>query len=116
MVDCIHCGLPFVDMGDHRDCRESRWPVGLRFKYGDPVHVVQKRPGQPRFPGHVVGWYKPIDGRHFGYVIEHERDGIIHVNPDAALAPGLGITTSIDRLKAAGFWAAVDHLEKGERS
>lgn len=68
----------------------DNWPEDARFQYGDAVHVAVKREGQPRFPGYVIGWYRPLDGRHFGYVLEHERDGIVHVNPDAALAPGFG--------------------------
>lgn len=60
-----------------------------RFQLGDPVHVHVKREGQPRFPGYVVGHYTPRDGRHTGYVVEHERDGIIHVYPEAALRAGL---------------------------
>lgn len=58
-------------------------------KIGDPIHVVVKRPCQPRLPGYIIGSYIPRDGRHQGWVVEHERDGIVHVYPDAALAPGL---------------------------
>lgn len=64
------------------------WPTDARFAYGDPVSAIIKREGQPRFPGYVVGWYRPRDGRHIGYAVEHERDGIIHVYPDAALQAG----------------------------
>ena len=67
---------------------QDNWPADARFQYGDEVHVVVKRDGQPRFFGIVVGWYRPTDGRHFGYVVEHDIDGIIHVNPDRALMLG----------------------------
>ena len=67
------------------------WPEDARFKYGDPVHVVPKREGQPRYSGYVVGWYEPTNKRHSGWAVEHDRDGIIHVYPDAALTPGLNL-------------------------
>lgn len=64
------------------------WPADARFQYGDPASVIVKREGQPRFPGYVVGWYRPLDGRHTGWVLDHERDGLIHVNPDGAVQAG----------------------------
>ena len=57
----------------------------FKFSYGDSVQVIIKREGQPRFPGFVIGRYIPLDGRHEGYVVEHDPDGIVHVYPAAAL-------------------------------
>lgn len=65
------------------------WPPDARFQPGDRVHVIRKRERQPRFPGYVVGWYKPLNGDKMSWVLEHERDGIIHVYPDGAVMPGI---------------------------
>ncbi len=64
------------------------WTESARFQYGDKASAIVKREGQPRFPGYVVGWYEPMDGRHKGWALEHERDGLIHVYPDKALQEG----------------------------
>lgn len=78
------CGIMITtDNGDS-------WPPSARFKRGDHVHIKPRDNDRPRFPGYVVGWYEPRNGRHRGYVVEHERDGIIHVYPESALAPGMG--------------------------
>lgn len=70
------------------DIRAS-WPKSARFSYGDPVRLIVKREGQPRWFGYVVGYYRPTDGRHCGYAVEHDIDGAIHVYPESALEGGV---------------------------
>jgi hypothetical protein len=67
------------------------WPPSWsRFSLGDPAHALQKHPTSPAFPGYVIGWYQRLDGAR-GYVLQHERDRIVHVYPERAVAPGLGL-------------------------
>lgn len=63
---------------------ESCFPI----LYGEEAHAIQKRPTTPAFPGYVIGWYQRLDGPR-GYVLQHERDKIVHVYPEQAVGPGL---------------------------
>jgi hypothetical protein len=58
-----------------------------RFNHGDSVHVIRKRATSPAFPGYVIGTYQRRNGER-GYVLEHERDGIVHVYPEVAVVEG----------------------------
>lgn len=92
-IACSSCGMEGPKRSTERQAITAwntratapAWPENARFQYGDAVRVIVKREGQPRFPGYIIGWYQPLDGRHTGWVLEHERDGIIHVYPDAAV-------------------------------
>lgn len=61
-------------------------PHWSRFVYGDEVDIKQKREDSPCFPSFVIGWYERVDAPR-GYVLQHERDRIVHVYPEAAVWP-----------------------------
>jgi len=73
-------------VGEYNRPEKPEWS---KFEYGDPVDIIQRRTDSVKFPGHVIGWYKRLDGPQ-GYILQHERDRIVHVYPEVSVYPRNG--------------------------
>ena len=81
-------GVFNVTQDETKPAPSEPWPAWCKLHYHDGAHVRQKHASPPRFRGYIIGWYERWDG-HRGYVLEHERDRIVHIFPESVVAAGI---------------------------